>query len=69
MRACCSASSRKKLTPPMQEVEGGKVGLQQVMRSLGLATALFVAFVGFANLLHALSCGFWCDMLLGSARR
>ena len=38
-------------------------------RSLGLAAALFVGFVGFANLLHALACGFWCDMLLGSHSR
>ena len=42
---------------------------RDVFRSLFLASSLFLGFVGFANLLHWLSCGYWCNMLLGSGRR
>ena len=42
---------------------------RDVFRSLFLASTLFLGFVGFANLLHWLSCGYWCNMLLGSGRR
>ena len=41
-------------------------GRREVMRSFVSAALLFVAFVIFAQVLHALKCGYWCHLLLGS---
>ena len=46
----------------MQELTGRR----DVVRSFVNATLLFVAFILFAQVLHALKCGYWCHLLLGS---
>ena len=69
----CARHARSMENLVMKEEENGHgehespVGVSQVLRSLTLSTALFLGFVSFAVLLYHLSCGFWCDMLLGSA--
>ena len=40
----------------------------KVLRSFFYSSVLFAVFIGFATLLHSLSCGYWCNMLLGSSR-
>ena len=46
----------------MQELTGRR----DVVRSFVNAALLFVAFILFAQVLHALKCGYWCHLLLGS---
>ena len=38
-----------------------------VVRSFCYSSALFLGFIAFANLLHSLSCGYWCEMFFGHA--
>ena len=40
-------------------------GRREVMRSFVYAALLFVAFVIFAQVLHALKCGYWCNVFFG----
>ncbi len=38
-----------------------------VIKTLWLTIFVFLGFIGFANLVHNLKCGFWCHFLIGSA--
>ena len=41
--------------------------VKDVYFSVGASLTLFVGFILFANVLHSLKCGYWCNMLFGSA--
>ena len=52
----------------VEVLKGNGPPITKAWRSFILSTLLFFAFVAFANWLHHLHCGYWCNMFFGSYR-